>query len=86
MARWSIGRVRTVAPAPDSDCYAAYALHFAENDQPEPNITIEYAAGGSRRYGSPAHARAAAEAYLDDEQPPRRLVVDREGKARPRAN
>ena len=84
MARWSIGRVRTVEPAPGTDCEAAYALDFAEDDQPEPNITVEYAAGGGRRYASPAHARAAAKPYLDDERPPRRLVVDREGNARPR--
>jgi hypothetical protein len=79
MARWSIGRVRSVPPAPGSDCEAAFALHFQEDDQPDPQITVEYASGGGGRYASPAHARATAAPYLDDEIPPRRLIVNREG-------
>jgi hypothetical protein len=62
-----------------SDCEVAFALHFREDDQPDPQITVEYASGGSGKYASLAHARKVAEPYLDDEIPPRRLLVDRAG-------
>lgn len=84
MTRWSIGRVRSVAPTPGSDCEAAFALHFQEDDQPDPQITIEYASGGGGKYASAAHAKAAAASYLDDERPPRRLLVDRAGNVHQR--
>jgi hypothetical protein len=83
MTRWTIGRIRSVPPTPGSDCDAAFAIHFSEDDQPEPQITIEYAAPS--RHASARHARKVVSSYLDDEQPPRRLVVNREGNARPRA-
>jgi hypothetical protein len=83
MARWSIGRVRSVPPTAGSDCDAAFAIHFREDDQPEPQMIVEYAAPS--RHASVSHARNTATPYLDDEQPPRRLIVDREGNARPRA-
>jgi len=82
VSRWHIGRVRSVPPTPGSDCDTAYALHFREDDQPEPQITVEYVSGGGGKYASPAHARKVAEPYLNDEIPQRRLIVDRDGNAR----
>jgi hypothetical protein len=82
VARWSIGRVRSVPPEPGSDCDAAFALHFREDDRPEPQITVEYATGSP--YASAYHARDAARPYLDEQLPPRRLLIDRDGNVRPR--
>jgi hypothetical protein len=68
-----------------SDCDAAFAIHFAENDQREPQVIVEYAGGGGWRYATQAHARRVVTPYLDDESPPRRLIVDRDGNVRPQA-
>ena len=80
MPRWSVGRVRSVAPSQGSDAEKAYAIHFAESDQPEPQITVEYASGGGGKYASHAHARKAVEPFLDLATPPRRVVVGRNGE------
>jgi hypothetical protein len=80
VSRWSIGRVRSVPPQPGSDRDAAFAIHFAEDDQSEPQMTVEYAKPS--KHASATHAREAVRPYLDDESPPRRLIVDREGNAR----
>jgi hypothetical protein len=84
VARWSIGRVREVPPAPGSDCTIAFALHFREDDQPEPQIVVEYAEG-AEGYASMDHARGLASRYLDHAVPPRRLLVDRDGIVEPRS-
>ena len=84
MPRWSIGRVRRVTPSPGTDAEAAYAVHFAEDDQPEPQITLLYASGGGGRFASTAHARKAVQPYLDRERPPRWLIVGRYGEISPR--
>jgi hypothetical protein len=44
-------------------------------------VTVEYAKPS--KHASASHARAAVRPYLDDETPPRRLIVDRDGNARP---
>jgi hypothetical protein len=85
MARWSIGRVREVPPTPGSGCTIAFALHFRENDQPEPQVVVEYAEG-AEGYASMDHARGLAARYLSDAVPPRRLVVDRDGIVMRRMN
>jgi serine/threonine protein kinase len=77
---WTIGRVRSISPTPGSDCEAAYAIHFKEDDQPEPQMVVEYAAGGGGRLANARHARAASAPYLSQENPPKRLVVDRAGE------
>lgn len=74
-------RVREVGPAPDSDCDAAYAVQF--DDGVDPGVMIEYAAGG--RDVSSSHARHLVQDFLTrGEVPPRRILVDRAGNARPR--
>jgi len=85
MARWSVGRVRRVPPISGSDREDASAIHFSERDLAEPNMTVEYAAGGGGRHAS-AHARSAVTPCLDDEDPPRRLIVDRDGNVRPQTD
>ena len=78
----NIDRILQVPPTPGSDNEAAYAVHF--NAGPDPDVTVEYAAGGGGRHASEQHARSVVQAYLDrDEAPPRRIIVDRDGNARP---
>jgi hypothetical protein len=85
MSRWSIGRVREVPPTPGSDCTIAFALHFREDEQPEPQIVVEYAEG-AEGYASMDHARRLAARYLNEAVPPSRLVVDRDGIVMRRTN
>ena len=76
-------RIRQVPPTPGSDCDTAYAVHF--DHQPEPNVVIEYAAAAGGHHASSSHARHLVQGYLGrGERPPRRIVVDRAGNARPR--
>ena len=56
--------------------------HF--EDRPEPQIVVEYAAGDGGKHASEAQARKAVAPYLDQEDLPRRLFVDREGNIRVR--
>jgi hypothetical protein len=76
-----INRIRSVPPTPGTDAEAAFAVHF--DDGPEPQMVVEYAASGGGRHASSSHSRQAVRPYLDDENPPRRLAVDREGNVRP---
>jgi hypothetical protein len=87
VARWSIGRVQEVRPTHSSKAYAAFEVYFAEDDQAEPQITVEYAIAFDtrhKRWASEEHAREAVEPYLDEPTPPRYLVVDREGNVKVR--
>jgi hypothetical protein len=77
--RWTVDRIREVRPAHRSGAYAAFAIYFVGEE--EPQVTVEYAFGIStgRRLASPEHAGAAVEPYLDEPILPRRLLVDRDG-------
>ena len=77
----NIKRVRPVEPTPGADVEYAYAIHFDEG--PEPQITVEYVAGGGK-HASEEHARKAVAPYLDQEELPRRLIVDSDGDVRVR--
>jgi hypothetical protein len=78
-----INRIRSVPPTPGTDCDAAFAIHF--DDGPEPNMLVEYAAGAGQRFASESHARTVvATFYLEDDEPPRRLLVDMQGNVQPR--
>jgi hypothetical protein len=82
VARWSIRRVQEVRPTHLSKAYAVFEVYFAEDDQAEPQMTVEYAIAFDthhKRWASEEHARAAVEPYLDEPTPPRRLIVDGEG-------
>ena len=73
----NIKRVRPLEPTPGAEY--AYAIHLDEG--PEPQIVVEYAAGGGK-HASEAHARKAAEPYLDQDELPARLIVDGDGNVR----
>ena len=76
----NIKSIRPVEPTPGADVESAYAIHLDEG--PEPQMVVEYAAGGGARHASEAHARKAVEPYLDHEELPKRLIVDRDGNVR----
>lgn len=76
----NIKRVRPIEPAPGADVDNVYAIHF--DDGPEPQIVVEYAAGGGAEHASEAHARKAVAPYLDQDELPKRLIVDRDGNVR----
>ena len=74
-------RIRQVDPTANSDYDAAYAVRF--DDGAGPDVMIEYAAGG--RIASSSHARHLVQTYLTrGDVPPRRIMIDRSGNARPR--
>jgi hypothetical protein len=78
MAKWRIERVRGVDTSPGRDTETAFTFHLHANGA-EAQTTVEYASGSG--LGSLSAARDALRPYLDREQPPRRLIVDRNGNA-----
>jgi hypothetical protein len=84
MTRCSIGRIRAVEPTRGSDCEAAFAVHFAEDDQPDPQITVDYARGGGGQFASQQHVRSVVATDLDGGNVLRRIVVDRNREPHPR--
>ena len=75
----NIKRIRPIEPTPDSDYDVAYAVHV--DDGPEPQAVVEYAKGAGR-HASEAHVRHALAPYLDEDELPARLIVDRDGTIR----
>ncbi len=75
----NIKRVRPIEPTSGADVEYAYAIHL--DDGPEPQIVVEYATGGGK-HASEAHARKTVEPYLDQDELPARLIVDRDGNVR----
>jgi len=82
MTRWTIDRIRHAPWSAGSDCEDAYVVHF--DSGPEPHVIVEYAAGGGGRHASEVHTRRMVRPYLDDEHPPRRILIDRDGNPSPR--
>ena len=80
MARWKIEREWTASPTPGSDRDAAYAFELSAEGVEPAQVTVEYAAPS--RLASSSHARSVVSQHLDDETPPRRIIVGREGDAR----
>jgi hypothetical protein len=79
VARWTIDdeRVRRVDPSPGRDTEAAFTFYLqADGAGAERQITVEYARGA---VGSIADASANVRQYLDEDIPPRRLIVDSHG-------
>ena len=77
VARWSIDtdRARRVDPSPGRDTEAAFTFYL-EADGAERQMTVEYVRSAD---GSIADASANVRPYLDEDMPPRRLIVDRQG-------
>ena len=75
----NIKRVRPIEPTPSSDSDVAYGVHF--DDGPEPQVVVEYATGAGH-HASEAHVREAVAPYLDADELPALLIVDRDGTIR----
>lgn len=80
MMKWTIERERPVGASPGRDTDAAFVLRLTMRGGQNFNTTVEYAAGIGDRL--PIEPREAIRPYLDNEVPPRRLIVDRQGNVR----
>lgn len=81
MAKWKIERTWHAGPEPGSDRDAAFAFELSAEGQPNRQLTVEYAAPSTK--ASQAHAMQAVHRHLNEDEPPRRLLVARNGDARP---
>jgi len=77
---WKIERSWSASPLPGSDRDAAFAFELSAGDEDRRQVTVEYAAPST--IASLGHAMQAVHRYLDDDEPPRRLIVGRNGDAR----
>jgi hypothetical protein len=77
VSTWTIVRDWPAKPVAGSDRDAAFAFELAAPGRESEQVTVEYAKPSS--LASLDHARSVVSAHLDDETPPRRLIVDREG-------
>ena len=78
---WSIEQEQIVDPEPDRDTERAVALHLREAHGRMCQVTVEFVHGAPTVTG-----RQAVAEYLDWDTPPRRLIVDREGRVRSAAD
>jgi hypothetical protein len=76
VARWKIEREWSAAPTPGTDADVAFTFHLVANGA-ERQLTVEYAAPAQLASTSPARKIVAG--VLDDETPPRRVIVARDG-------
>jgi hypothetical protein len=76
---WEIQRVVAVSPTDGSDCDAAYLLKVSYGEE-EAEVVVEFAAPSSVASGG--YAQEVLGPYLRHDEPPQRLVVERDGTVR----
>jgi hypothetical protein len=76
---WEIQRVVAVSPTNGSDCDAAYLLKVAYGEE-QAEVVVEFAAPSSVASGG--YAQEVVGKFLRDDEPPQRLVVERDGSVR----
>lgn len=79
MEDWAIRSVVAVSPTNGDDCDAAYLLKVAYGDE-EADVVVEFAAPSSVASGG--YAEEVVRRFLGDDEPPQRVVVDRDGSVR----
>jgi hypothetical protein len=79
MENWVIRSVAAVSPSNHDDCDAAYLLKVAYGDE-EAVVVVEFAAPSSVASGG--YAEEVVRRFLADDEPPQRVVVDRDGSVR----
>ena len=79
MENWEIQRVVAVSPSAGSDCDAAYLLKLAYGEEAA-EVMVEFAAPSSVASGG--YAQEVVGKFLADDEPPQRLVVERDGSVR----
>jgi hypothetical protein len=80
VAKWKIERSGAAVPK-TGDRNPAFAFLLSAEGPLERHVTVEYAAPSST--ATLAHAMQAVQRYLNADEPPRRLLVGRNGDARP---
>jgi hypothetical protein len=78
MENWVIRSVVAVSPSND-DCDAAYLLKLAYRNE-DAQVVVEFAAPSSVASGG--YAEEVVRRFLADDEPPQRVVVDRDGSVR----
>lgn len=78
MENWVIRSVVAVSPM-GADCDAAYLLKVAYGDE-EAEVVVEFTAPSSVASGG--YAEEVVRRFLGDDEPPQRVVVDRDGSVR----
>jgi hypothetical protein len=79
MENWEIQRVVAVAPSNANDCDAAYLLKVAYGEE-QAEVVVEFAAPSAVASGG--YAQEVVGKFLADDEPPQRLVVERDGSVR----
>src|SRR4051794_14052475 len=76
---WEIQSVVAVSPSEASDSDAAYLLKVAYGDE-QAEVVVEFAAPSS--VASRSYAEEVVRKFLGDDEPPQRIVVERDGSVR----
>lgn len=76
MENWEIQRVVAISPTDGSDCDAAYLLKVAYGEE-SAEVVVEFTAPSSVASGG--YAQEVVGKFLRDDEPPQRLVVERDG-------
>jgi hypothetical protein len=76
---WTIQRVVAVSPTDGSGCDAAYLLKISYGDE-QAEVIVEFAAPSSVASGG--YAQEVVGPFLREDEPPQRLVVERDGSVR----
>ena len=76
---WEIQRVVAIAPTEGSGCDAAYLVKVSYGEE-QADVIVEFAEPSSVASGG--YAQEVLGPYLGDDEPPQRLVVERDGGVR----
>jgi hypothetical protein len=76
---WEIQSVVAVSPSEASDSDAAYLLRVAYGDE-RAEVVVEFAAPSAVASGG--YAEEVARKFLASDEPPQRIVVERDGSVR----
>lgn len=79
MENWEIKSVFAISPTNADDSDAAYLLKVAYGDE-EAEVVVEFAAPSSVASGG--YAEEVVRRFLGDDEPPQRVVVERDGSVR----
>jgi hypothetical protein len=76
---WEIQSVVAVSPSGVDDCDAAYLLKMTYGDE-QAEVIVEFAAPSAVASGG--YAEEVARKFLTGDEPPQRIVVERDGSVR----
>jgi hypothetical protein len=76
---WQIQSVVAVSPSGTTDCDAAYLLKIAYGEE-RAEVVVEFAAPSAVASGG--YAEEVAAKFLASDEPPQRIVVERDGSVR----